>query len=213
MSEEKTFDSQQGPTRADDAQAGSEDEELKVSDRRHWQQDDGEEAEPGPVEPARPSILDEYNRRAEEAEAKLQEYIEAFKRHQADHEQVRERLTRDVERKVELKFGELLGDLLSMLDDLDLSLSHVRGVPGAEPLAEGVVMARDRFLNALQKHGVERFSPDGEPFDPNESEALRVDPVETAEDDQVVTETLKPGYKLGQRVIRAAQVAVGRHDA
>jgi molecular chaperone GrpE (heat shock protein) len=175
MSEEKTFDSQQEPTRADDPQAGSEDEVIKVADRRHWKQDEGEEAEPGPVEPARPSILDEYNRRAEEAEAKLQEYIEAFKRHQADHEQVRERLTRDVDRKVELKFGELLGDLLSMLDDLDLSLSHVRGVPGAEPLAEGAV--------------------------------------ETAEDDQVVTETLKPGYKLGQRVIRAAQVAVGRHDA
>ena len=207
MSEEKIFEHEPGAGNGED----SNDQEFKVDDRRHWQQDEAEQDENAEAAPAQPSILDEFRQRAEQAEQKLLEYIEAFKRHQADQDKVRERLTRDVDRKVDLKFGSLVGQLLETLDDLDLSLDHVRGVPGAEPLARGVVMARDRFLAALEKHGVERFSPEGQRFDPNESEALRVDPVDSAKDDQVVTETLKPGYKLGDRVIRAAKVAVGRH--
>ena len=209
MSEENIFDHETAPGAGNGEDSG--DQEIKVNDRRHWQQDEAEQDENAETAPAQPSILDEFRLRAEQAEQKLLEYIDAFKRHQADQDKVRERLTRDVDRKVDLKFGELLSDLLETLDDLDLSLDHVRGVPGAEPLAEGVVMARDRFLTTLNKHGVKRFSPEGQRFDPNESEALRVDPVDSKDDDQIVTETLKPGYKLGDRVIRAAKVAVGRH--
>jgi molecular chaperone GrpE len=210
MSEEKTFEQahEHEPAEAGDAEPAP--DGFKVEDRRHWQQ--GEEPSSAEVEPARPSVLDEYRQRAEEAEGKLLEYIEAFKRHQEEQEQVRGRLARDVDRKVDLRFGELLGELLVTLDDLDLSLAHVHGVPEAEPLARGVAMARDRFLATLERHGVEKLSPDGKPFDPNEAEAMRVDPAATADADNVVTETLKPGYKLGDRVIRAAQVAVGRYD-
>lgn len=193
MSEKKTID----------------EEEFRVNDRRHWQQED-DEAETAETEPARPSIVDEFRDRAEQAEQKLLEYIEAFKRHQAEQDQVRERLSRDVARRVELQFGELVGELLESLDDLELGLEHVRGVPEAAPLAQGVEMARGRFLATLSKHGVEQILPGDKPFDPNESEALRVDPVDSAERDQLVTETLKAGYRLGDRVIRAAKVAVGR---
>jgi len=202
MSDEKTFE--EDPSVEDDG------DDFTVADRRHWKVEDGEEPDAN-VEPAKPSVLDEYRLRAEEAERKLLEYIEAFKRHQNDQDQVRQRLTRDVERKVELQFGGLVGELLVTVDDLDLSLRHVSDVPEARPLAEGVMMTRDRFLAILLKHGVERISPEGQPFDPNESEALRVDPVDSKERDQTVTETLKPGYRLGARVIRAAQVAVGRY--
>jgi molecular chaperone GrpE len=213
MSKKQTHDHEPAPSERGNAESG--DEEFKVDDRRHWQQEgmpDGDEpAEGVEVAPARPSVLDEYRQRAEAAERKLLDYIEAFKRHQADHEQVRERLARDVDRKVDLKFGELLGELLETVDDLDLSLEHMQGVREAEPLAQGVAMARDRFLTTLQKYGVERISPEGVPFDPNEAEAMRVDPVDSDAADQHVTETLKPGYKLGDRVIRAAKVAVGRY--
>jgi molecular chaperone GrpE len=212
MSKKKTHAQEADPAPPEDGNAESGDETFKVDDRRHWQQEEAPDGDEGvDAAPAKPSVLDEYRLRAEAAEGKLLEYIEAFKRHQADHEQARERLARDVDRKVDLKFGELLGDLLETLDDLDLSLEHVRGVEEAEPLARGVAMARDRFLATLQKHGVERISPEGVPFDPNEAEAMRVDPVDSDAADQRVTATLKPGYKLGDRVIRAAKVAVGRY--
>ena len=186
-------------------------DEFKVQDRRHWQQNDDLEAA-DEVEPAKPSYLEAYRERAEAAENKLQEYIEAFKNHEAEQEQVRTRLSRDVDRKVELMFGELLGELLRTVDDLDLSLSHIANVPEAGPLAKGVAMARDRFLATLARHGVQQVSCEGQPFDPNEAEALRVDSVDSADRDGVVTEILQPGYKLGERMIRPAKVAVGRYD-
>jgi molecular chaperone GrpE len=74
-------------------------------------------------------------------------------------------------------------------------------------------MARDGFLATLERHGIERIAPDGEPFDPNEAEAIRVDPVDSSAADGKVTETLQPGYRLGEFVIRAARVAVGRFQS
>lgn len=188
-----------------------EDEPFRVEDRRRFlnrsdddaDEDGATEAEP---EPARPSIVDEYRRRAEEAEARLHEYIEAYKRETAEHEAVRDRLARDVERKVDLQFGELVSDLLETVDDLELALAHA----GDGPVADGVRMARDRFLAALERRGVAPLAPDGREFDPNEAEAIRVDAVEEAGRDGTVTETLRTGYRLGERVIRPARVAVGR---
>jgi molecular chaperone GrpE len=210
MTKKKTIEPEAAPATGEGGNGEDAVEEFRVEDRRHWQhvEESGEAEE---AAPARPSVLDEYRQRAEEAEQKLLEYIEAFKKHQSDQEQVRVRLARDVDRRVDLKFGELVGELLETMDDLDRSLEHVKDVPEAAPLAEGVAIARDRFLATLQKHGVEQISPQGEPFDPHEAEAVRVDPVESSADDQRVTETLQPGYRLGDRVIRAAKVAVGRH--
>lgn len=191
-------------------------ESIRVEDRRHWQRPaEDAEASDGTdddvkVSPQPPSIIDEYRGRAEEAERKLLDYIEAFKRHKLEQEQVRERLARDVERRVELKFGELVQPLLEVMDDLERSMSHMSADVDTEPLLRGVRMTHALFLSTLEKFGVTKFSPDGQPFDPTESEALRVDPVDSTECENRVTETLKPGYRLGERVLRAAQVAVGR---
>jgi molecular chaperone GrpE len=192
--------------------AAEEAEEFRVEDRRHWAHGDEEAEESGGevAEIKQPTLLDEYRQRAEAAEKKLQEYIEAFKRFKEEHEQFRLRLTRDVDRKVELNFGELVGELLESMDDLDLALDHVNNVPEAEPLARGVELARKRFLSILERNGVQQVSPEGSLFDPNEAEAVRVDDVESPDDDGKVTQTLRPGYRLGERVIRAARVAVGR---
>ncbi len=187
-----------------------ESEGFRVEDRRHWAHGDGEVEEAEVADVKQPTLLDEYRQRAEAAEKKLQEYIEAFKKYKEEHEEYRLRLSRDVERRVELSFGELVGELLESMDDLDLALEHVNGVPEAEPLAKGVEMARKRFLGILERNGVQQLSPEGSLFDPNEAEAVRVDETGSPDDDGKVTETLRPGYRLGERVIRAARVAVGR---
>ncbi len=215
MAEESTSEPHPNDAAGDGKSNGSADEEdlaFKVRDRRHWQQSDSpEETEPAGVAPARPSIVEQYRQRTEAAEKKLLEYVEAFKQHKKEQDRVRERLARDVERRVELNFGELVSELLETVDDLDLALSHVQGVPEAKPLAQGVAMARDRFLSILERHGITKLLPAATAFDPSEAEAVRVDAVDSPEADGVVTETLKPGYRMGDRVLRAAQVAVGRY--
>jgi molecular chaperone GrpE (heat shock protein) len=121
-------------------------------------------------------------------------------------------MSRDVDRRVELQFGGLVEELLDAMDNLDLALEHVNEVPEAEPLARGVELARKRFLEALERHGVEQVDPEGDEFDPNEAEAMQVEPVSEPEMSGRVTRVLRPGYRLGERVIRPARVAVGRHD-
>jgi molecular chaperone GrpE len=193
---------------------------LKVEDKRHWARkleeeagtaSEGEEAEEAPS--LHPTIVDAYRTRADAAEKKLHEYIAAFKQSQADHEEFRARLSRDVDRKIETQFGILVTELLETVDDLDLALSHVEGIPEAEPLARGVGLARDRFLASLERQGVVRVILDGEEFDPNVAEAVQVvDAADPAQDGKVVS-TVRAGYRLGDRVIRPARVRVGRHRA
>ena len=189
----------------------SDDEEaFRVEDKRHWNVDDEGEAA-GEPEPRAPSIIDDYRRRAEDAEEKLHDYIEAHKRFRQEQEDVRVRLQRDVERRVRLRFGELVADLLKSIDHLDLALRHAEGQADAAGLVEGVRIVRDEFLSTLLRAGVERIQPDGEEFDPEQAEALRLDPVDDPAKNNRVTETLQPGYRLGETVIRPARVAVGKH--
>ena len=204
---EETSKQDQEPTRT----GNDENDEFRIDDRRHWAAaEDRAEATDEAVEPTRPTVIDEYRIRAEGAERKLQEYIEAFKQFKDDQEDFRVRLNRDVERKVQLQFSGLLEEFLGCVDDLDLALSHAGSIPEARPLAEGVGLARKRFLDALERHGVVKVTLDDTPFDPNEAEAIRIDAVSSADLDGRVTETLRPGYRLGERIIRAARVAVGR---
>jgi molecular chaperone GrpE len=201
------------PQKQDGAQVPA----FRVEDRRHW----ARQAEPGasveeaveaapPASPY-PTVVEELRQRAEAAERKLLEYIDAFKRFQQDQEQYRERLQRDVDRRVALGFSEVLSELLVALDDLELAVEHANGIPEAKPLAEGVTLVCERFLATLAKRGVESIRPDGTEFDPNLAEAVRVDPVDDPVKDGKVLETLRPGYRLGQHVIRPARVAVGKH--
>ena len=101
------------------------------------------------------------------------------------------------------------------VDDLDLALSP-RGASVPEARAAGRTawrMARDPLPGnrSRTRQGIEKIVPDDEPFDPNEAEALRLDPVDSPEEaDGKVTETMRPGYRLGDQLIRPARVAVGR---
>jgi len=188
---------------------------IRVDDRRHWARGNdgpaaGEDAAEAPS--TRPSMVEEYRRRTEEAEARLQDYIAAYKKSLAEQDDFRERLTRDVERRVQLKFGEVVADLLDAVDDLDLALSHAGNAPEVEPLARGVQLVRERILAALLRQGLERLEVEGEPFDPQVAEAVRLDPVSEALEDGTETSTLRPGYRLGDYVVRPARVTVGRKE-
>jgi len=198
--------------KVEDAPREEPEEAIRVTDRRHWarSEEERERDEEQPSSSPYPTMIDEFRGRAEAAERKLHEYIDAFKRSQQEQEQFRERLLRDVDRRVELKFGEVLTDLLETVDDLDLALAHVNDVPESRPLAEGVEIARNRFLAVLEKHGVEKIVPDGDEFDPNVAEAMQMEPVDEPGRDGRVTRTMRPGYRLGERVIRPARVVVGK---
>jgi molecular chaperone GrpE len=76
-------------------------------------------------------------------------------------------------------------------------------------LYDGLKMTESVLMQTLKKHGLERFDPsvEGEKFNPNEHEATFMTPIEGKEDGTVFHTQLK-GFRLNNRVIRAAKVGV-----
>jgi len=166
------------------------------------------------VEPQTPAVdpeeLDALRVRAEGAERKLREIQGTFMAAKAELDATRVRLERDVSRKVDLKFADLVSDLLESADDLDRAIEHGRTIPAAAPVMRGVAIARERFLTALLKAGLERIDPVGTPYDPNIAEAAGVVPVTDPADQNTVVQLERVGYRLSGRVIRPARVLVGQ---
>ena len=190
---------------------------MKVEDKRHWARGEDDPPAEGAApegaeaaEPAEPAVLAEWRARAEGAERKLRDLQESFLAAKADLDKTRERLERDLTRKVDLRFGALVAELLESADDLERAIGAGAAAEAASPLLQGVVLARDRFLAALERAGLQRVDPKGEPYDPNVAEAVGIVPVDDPAAHDTVIEVARPGYRLGDRIVRAARVLVGR---
>ena len=127
----------------------------------------------------------------------------------ADLEGVRRRVEREAERAKQAARASLLDELLPVLDNLDRSLAAADGSSEGGLLA-GVRMVRDDLEQVLLRYGAERIESVGRPFDPHEHEAVGMQPVQAPADDGRVVHESRAGYRFGDRVLRAAQVLVGK---
>jgi molecular chaperone GrpE len=142
-----------------------------------------------------------------EAEDDAQKYLELAQRTQADFENFRKRMARENAQAVDRGIGKLAKELLPALDHLDLAL---KAAAGEHPeVVRGFALVRDELVNALGKVGIQPFSPDGEPFDPNEHEAMASQPAEDAEPGTVV-QVYTQGYRINGAVLRPARVVVAQ---
>ena len=94
----------------------------------------------------------------EKLEAQLQEKDRLLRTHVADlrseQEELRRRLARDLEQRLEIAAGNLLTDFLSVLDNLDRALQSATQQPNFAALLEGIHLVRTQFLNLLARHGL-----------------------------------------------------------
>lgn len=171
--------------------------------------DDLEGAEP-PTPAIDPAEFEALRVRAEGAERKLREIQTTFLSAKTELDATRVRLERDLDRKVEIKFADLVTDLLESADDLDRAIEHGHTVAAAAPVMRGVALARERFIAALLKAGLERIDPVGEIYDPNIAEAAGVLPVDDPAAHDTVVQLERVGYRMSGRVIRPARVLVGQ---
>ena len=186
--------------------------EVKVEDRRFWaRQEASASGEAAPAEQRYPSFVEELQARLKQSEERLDATLASHRRMQAEFEQVRQRLQRDVELRVhEAKVGVFAG-LLDTADHLERALAAA--AEGGESFREGLRLIHTRLLAALRAQGVERLELLGSAYDAELAEAVAV--VEVADPsghDRVVAE-VRPGYRLGERLLRPAQVQVGRYAA
>jgi molecular chaperone GrpE len=154
--------------------------------------------------------------RAEEArEDDAQKYLALAQRTQADFENFRKRMARENKLAVDKGVAKLAKELLPALDHFDLALKAATqpnssaGTGGEDDVAKGFVMVRDELVAALGRVGIQPFSPDGEPFDPNEHEAMVSQPAEGVEPGSVL-EVYQQGYRINGAVLRPARVVVAQ---
>src|SRR6185436_13320242 len=116
----------------------------------------------------------------------------------------------DVEAAVARGKGELLRDVVPVLDDLERAIQAAGLDPEGDSddaLAHGVLLVFRSLRDSLGRNGVEAVDPKGEEFDPNAHEALSTVPAEGVESGTVV-EVMQKGYRLGEQLIRPARVVV-----
>ena len=102
--------------------------------------------------------------------------------------------------------GDVLRELLEVVDNFDRALEHVaEGVPSA--FLDGMRLVARTLHDVLDRRGIERIEAVGKEFDPELHEALSSMPSEEAEPNTVLSE-VQPGYMLGEKVLRAAKVIV-----
>jgi molecular chaperone GrpE len=134
--------------------------------------------------------------------------LDRLARLQAEFENFRKRSQREQQEFREYALSDAVKQLLPILDSLDRALM-AEGVSG-EDFRSGVELIDRQFHDVLTRLGVEPIAAQGQPFDPSLHHAIQM--VETTEvpDHQVIDE-LQRGYRLRDRVLRAAMVRVAQN--
>jgi molecular chaperone GrpE len=185
-----------------------------VRDRRRIDPETGEVRPPAPdsgfgaPEPEAvitpDEVLDAPPSQEAELKSQLDERTADLQRLQAEYANYRKRIDRDREVVVNTAKASVAAELLSVLDDIERAAQH-------GDLTGAFKAVADKLVATLERTGLESFGHDGESFDPSVHEAVQHD---TSPDvaGPTVTAVLRRGYRFGDRVLRAALVAVTDHE-
>jgi molecular chaperone GrpE len=141
-------------------------------------------------------------------DSRADEYLALAQRTQADFENYRKRMTRELDGAQARGITRLAKELLPALDNLERALAAAQEATHVdEQLIEGLRLVQRELIAALERGGIERYGVAGEGFDPVLHEAVAHQPVEGAQAGAVV-EVYQPGYRIAGAVIRPARVLV-----
>lgn len=140
-----------------------------------------------------------------EEKAKVESHLQNWQRVQADFINFKRRSEQEKEEMKKFANSVLIFNLLPVLDDLERALSSVPKELAKLPWVEGIRLIERKFHAVLEAQGVTPIKAKGKQFDPNLHEAA----MSTMGREGMVVKELKRGYKLRDRVIRPATVAVG----
>lgn len=145
---------------------------------------------------------------AQEARKQAEALQQQVTRIRADFDNYRRRMSEEKERNKSEAVSSAAKQLLPILDDFERSIDHYsNGTDAEKAMAEGNRNIYRHMLACLQKLGIEQVDPTGEEFDPNYAMAIQQSHEDKVEPG-IVTATYLKGYRIGDRVVRTAQVCV-----
>lgn len=161
-----------------------------------------------PSEADAPQGAGDLEARLQAAEARAEEFRNAHLRAAADLENYRRRMARELENTRQFGSERLASGLLPVIDSLELGLTNADRSDAAT-LAEGQKAILRLLLKAMQESGITEIDPVGQPFDPEQHEAMAMQPSPDRPPDTVLT-VVQKGYVLNGRLLRPARVIVAR---
>ncbi len=155
--------------------------------------------------------LKELREDLEKERAKSEDYLRRLQYLQADFENYRKRVEKEMSDNRQFGNQRLLSDLIIVNDELELALREAKGNNENPTIVEGVGMVHKRLQGILSKEGVEKIQSLGSKFNPDlHDAALRV---ESDEEDGTIVEEIRQGYTLKGRVLRPSIVKVAANSA
>ena len=130
----------------------------------------------------------------------LREQTEIYKRALADYQNLEKRIRDDKINWIQNANKDLIYRLLTVLDTLTLAAKHTKD--------EGIKMTLLQFMQVLENEGVSKIKTDGQTFDPKTMEAIGT---ETGKEN-IVLEEVRSGIMLNGKILRPAQVKVGKEN-
>ncbi|MGC8564794.1 MAG: nucleotide exchange factor GrpE [Thermoplasmata archaeon] len=155
-------------------------------------------------------MLEQEKKKCEELEKNLKEEVEKSKsywerilRMQADFENYQKNMEKEKQNIIKMASEQIIRDLIEDLENLELALKNIKD----KNIYDSLMIVYDHFFKTLEKNGLERIESVGKKFDPYLHEAVMIE--ETINnDDGLVVEEFKKGYKLNGKVIKPSKVKV-----
>ena len=158
-------------------------------------------------EPNSASISAQGEQRLPAEQLKTEECLDLLRRTQADFVNYRRRMSQEqAEGRIAAQIA-LLSRLLPVLDDLGRALGAIPPELAMHPWVQGLLLVERRLTTLLDQLGVRQIGTPGEPFDPRWHEAITTEARADVPEGTILRVAL-PGYVMGERVIRPAQVSV-----
>src|SRR5467141_2497810 len=187
---------------------------IMVSEKKRHLATETVEAQPPSKKPlegeSAETMLKELGEELEEEKAKSADYLKRLQYLQADFENYRKRVEKEMSDNRQFGNQRLLSDLIIVNDELELALSEAEESKENPTITEGVGMVHKRLQTLLSKEGVEKIQSIGSKFNPDLHEAaLRV---ESDQEEGTIVEEIRQGYTLKGKVLRPSIVKVAENS-
>lgn len=168
-------------------------------------------------EPDMKAVVSALQDEIAERERKLAELKDQVLRAHAEMDNVRKRAEREKLDNLKYAIAKFARDVVSVSDNFERAIAAVpEGAADSDPalksLIEGVRVTEREFLNMLERNGVKRLEPKGEPFNPHLHQAVMETENKSVPHGTILT-VMQSGYMLEERVLRPAIVVVARGGA
>ena len=165
-------------------------------------------AEQQPEEPL--TEVEQLKLQLAEAEAKIAELQDRYLRQAAEFDNYRKRTMKEKADLIKSAAEKVIVAELPIVDDMDRALENMEKGMDADACIEGFKLIAQKFKNTLTQQGLEKIDTDGQDFDTDYHEAIALIPAPSEDLKGEILDCVQAGYKLGDKVIRHAKVAVGQ---